>query len=304
MQRKWNLIIVPNSPGQNIYSFHISLRSIAAAVAVAGVVFVLAIASLTYAGFSWHRHRAARISHLQKVIETREAELAQLNREFTVLEELEDKLRTIAGLKPRERSEMGSIVGGQGGPDWETTFQESQTLESQKANDEPWLQYSVDELLDGSLDLKDSFSQVLDIFEREKARLQSVPSICPVASQEAWISSGFGYRKDPITGERRFHEGCDIVAPRGTPVIAPADGIVSFAGWRDGMGRLVEIEHGYGYSTGYAHNSKLLVRKGDIVKRGDVMAHVGSSGRSTGPHLHYEVRLDGKLVNPYQYLVE
>jgi murein DD-endopeptidase MepM/ murein hydrolase activator NlpD len=163
---------------------------------------------------------------------------------------------------------------------------------------------SVQELLEGSLELKDRFAEVLDVFERESARLSSIPSINPVSSQEAWVSSGFGYREDPISGSRRFHDGCDIVAPRGTPVIAPANGIVTFGGWRDGMGRMVEIEHGHGYTTTYGHNDKLLVKKGDLVNRGDLIAYVGSSGRSTGPHLHYEIRLNGRLVNPWKYLVQ
>ena len=94
------------------------------------------------------------------------------------------------------------------------------------------------------------------------------------------------------------------MAPRKTPVIAPAGGVVTYAGWREGLGRTVQIEHGYGYKTIYGHNSKLVVKKGDRVERGDVIAHVGSSGRSTGPHLHYEVHRNDKVVNPYKYVVQ
>lgn len=304
MQKKWNVMIVPNSPGREILSFHLSLRLLSIAGITAASLFILTLAIILYTGHKWQKAKSTQITHLQSEIEARDAELSQLNREFGILEELEDKLRTIAGLKPRERSKFDTAAGGQGGPDWEASAGDLSVQPLAYGLTEPATQRSMQELLDGSLEIKDSFAEVLDVFERESARLSSIPSINPVASQEAWISSGFGYREDPISGKRRFHEGSDIVAPRGTPVIAPADGIVAFSGWRDGMGRMIEIEHGYGYSTVYGHNDKLLVKKGDIVKRGDLISHVGSSGRSTGPHLHYEVRLDGRLVNPYKYLVE
>ena len=164
-------------------------------------------------------------------------------------------------------------------------------------------QLSTDELLREINAAHEGFSEILDAFEREQERLSSIPSINPVYSPEAWISSGYGYRKDPITGNRRFHDGIDIVAPRKTSVIAPADGEVTYAGWRDGLGRMIEIRHGYGYRTTYGHNEKLMVKKGASVKRGDPVALLGSSGRSTGPHLHYEIRINGKLTNPYKYLI-
>ena len=96
----------------------------------------------------------------------------------------------------------------------------------------------------------------------------------------------------------------DIVAPRKTPIIAPADGVVTFAGWREGLGRTIEIRHGYGYRTTYGHSEKLMVKKGERIERGDTIALLGSSGRSTGPHLHYEIRQNSKLTNPYRYVIE
>ena len=94
------------------------------------------------------------------------------------------------------------------------------------------------------------------------------------------------------------------MAPRKTTIIAPADGLVTFAGWRAGLGRTVEIRHGYSYRTIFGHNEKLSVKKGDRVERGDMIAQLGSSGRSTGPHLHYEVKLDSKTQNPYTYVID
>jgi len=307
MQKKWNVMIVPSSPGNRVYNFDLTSRSLRIAAIAGAALLVLVIVSAIYTIHDWKQKKLTQISHLESEINARDAELSQLNREFGLLEELEDKLRTIAGLKPRERSNIDATAGGQGGPGMEPYengfIADPLSGGPETLGGEVTIDHSVQELLEGSLELKDSFAEIMDVFERESTRLLSVPSVNPVASQEAWVSSGFGYREDPISGKRRFHEGTDIVAPRGTPVIAPADGVVTYAGWRDGMGRTVDIEHGYGYTTAYGHNDKLLVKKGDLVKRGDIIAYIGSSGRSTGPHLHYEVRLHGKLVNPWKYLV-
>ena len=113
------------------------------------------------------------------------------------------------------------------------------------------------------------------------------------------VSSEFGLREDPIDGRGRQHKGVDIAAPEGTPVKASADGKVSFSGWQPGYGNMVIIEHAGGYETRYAHNSDNLVRKGEVVKQGQVVASVGSTGRSTGSHLHFEVRREGAAVDPF-----
>ena len=115
--------------------------------------------------------------------------------------------------------------------------------------------------------------------------------------------SGFGYRIDPFTGQVKMHEGLDIAAPPGTPIIAPADGTIKFAGERRGFGLTLEIDHGYGYTTLYGHCQRIDVEEGNRVTRGDVVAHVGSTGRSTGPHLHYEVRVSQIPVNPIHYIL-
>jgi len=129
------------------------------------------------------------------------------------------------------------------------------------------------------------------------------PSIWPVKDDgEGYISSGFGYRDHPISGERTFHNGIDIGVWFDTPVIATADGEVSFAGWRAGYGFLVKIEHGFGYSTRYAHLNEFKVEEGQKVEKGEIIALSGSTGQSTGPHLHYEVRLNNEPQNPKEYI--
>jgi murein DD-endopeptidase MepM/ murein hydrolase activator NlpD len=130
----------------------------------------------------------------------------------------------------------------------------------------------------------------------------SVPSRMPL--EGAALTSGFGMRTHPVLGGRRQHAGIDLAAPTGTPVYATADGVVSRADWYSSYGLYIAIEHGASMQTRFAHLSRLAVATGDSVKKGDLIGYVGSTGRSTGPHLHYEVRIDGLAVNPIPYMVE
>ena len=130
--------------------------------------------------------------------------------------------------------------------------------------------------------------------------LQGIPQVIPAAAQ--YISSGFGYRSDPFDGDAAFHAGLDFKAPFGAPVFAAAWGRVAFVGQRNGYGNVVEIDHGNGLLTRYAHMSAFHARAGQPVRAGEVIGAVGSTGRSTGPHLHFEVRLNGQPVNPRPFL--
>ncbi|WP_066529246.1 M23 family metallopeptidase [Erythrobacter sp. CCH5-A1] len=130
----------------------------------------------------------------------------------------------------------------------------------------------------------------------------SVPSRMPL--EGAALTSGFGMRTHPVLGGRRQHQGIDLAAPAGTPVYATADGVVSRADWYSSYGLYISLEHGASMQTRYAHLSRLAVAAGDSVKKGDLIGYVGSTGRSTGPHLHYEVRVEGLAVNPIPYMVE
>uniref|UniRef100_A0A7C4GF76 M23 family metallopeptidase n=1 Tax=candidate division WOR-3 bacterium TaxID=2052148 RepID=A0A7C4GF76_UNCW3 len=145
-----------------------------------------------------------------------------------------------------------------------------------------------------------SLTEIGNTVSLQQARLRSLPSIWPV---QGWVTSGFGYRSDPFSGAREMHNGLDIVAPAGTPIVAPADGRVVFAGWKMGYGRAVEIDHGWGIVTFYGHCQDILTRTGALVKRGQAIALVGSSGRSTGTHLHYGVKVNGNWVNPGNYIL-
>jgi murein DD-endopeptidase MepM/ murein hydrolase activator NlpD len=146
-----------------------------------------------------------------------------------------------------------------------------------------------------------SLSDLLERLEGKRHRLSSTPSIWPA---KGWLTSRFGNRISPFTGGRQFHAGIDIAGARGTDVIAPARGRVVFAGTRGPLGRTLVIDHGYGIRTIYGHNHENLVKRGQEVERGQVVATLGNTGRSTGPHLHYVVEVKGKAVNPLDYIFD
>lgn len=146
-----------------------------------------------------------------------------------------------------------------------------------------------------------SFDQLKGGALEQKDKLAHIPSVLPINIKDFTMSSGYGYRRDPVYGAQRFHEGLDFAAPTGTEVYATADGIVEIADRKGGYGNMIDITHGYNYLTRYAHLSKIIVSEGDEVKRGQLIGYVGSTGKSTGPHLHYEVRFKDEPQNPVNY---
>jgi murein DD-endopeptidase MepM/ murein hydrolase activator NlpD len=147
-----------------------------------------------------------------------------------------------------------------------------------------------------------SFDRLRQLALEGKDRMDHIPAIQPISEKFLkTMASGYGTRVDPIYRTARFHEGMDFSADIGTPVYATADGTVALAQWHSGYGNLVEVNHGYNYVTRYAHLSKYTVSAGQKVKRGDLVGYVGNTGKSTGPHLHYEVRLNGAPQNPVNY---
>lgn len=147
-----------------------------------------------------------------------------------------------------------------------------------------------------------SYDEIIGLCKQNDERLQCIPAIQPVSNKDLKrTASGYGRRIDPIYKTIKFHHGMDFSADTGTPVYATGDGTIKSSGWESGYGITIEIEHGFGYQTRYAHLSKTLVRRGQKVKRGEVIGLVGSTGKSTGPHLHYEVVNKGRKVNPVNY---
>ncbi len=148
-----------------------------------------------------------------------------------------------------------------------------------------------------------SFDDVFDMAKDKEKMLASIPAIQPVHNEELKrLSSFYGYRHDPIYKIKKFHHGVDFSAPQGTPIHAPGEGkVIKIRRSRRGYGNNIEIDHGYGYITFYAHIKDILVKKGDLVKRGQTIATIGNTGKSTAPHLHYEVRKNGHSVNPIYF---
>ncbi len=156
--------------------------------------------------------------------------------------------------------------------------------------------------LEGTLQEMNGGMRLLELKLGERFSLISAtPAIAPV---RGLLTSGFGYRSDPFTGQKAMHRGIDIVAPAGKEVWASGDGVVTRAGRAQGLGNAVFISHGFGFSTRYGHMSKLIAKEGQRVRRGDVIGLVGSSGRATGTHVHYEIHVDGRAVNPLGYILD
>lgn len=147
-----------------------------------------------------------------------------------------------------------------------------------------------------------SFDDVIDLYANQKDRLDCIPAIQPISNKDLTrTASGYGWRIDPVYHVQKHHDGMDFTCPTGTPIYATGNGKIKFASWRTGYGNCVEIDHGYGYMTRYGHMSQIIAVQGQDVKRGDVIGLVGSTGKSTGPHLHYEVHVNGQHVNPINY---
>lgn len=147
-----------------------------------------------------------------------------------------------------------------------------------------------------------SYNELIALAKGEKERILHIPAIQPIPEKAMkQMASGYGYRRDPVYGISKFHEGLDFACDIGTPVYATGNGRITEAGWNSGYGNEVVIAHGYNYTTRYAHLSKITVKKGETVKRGDKIGETGNTGKSTGPHLHYEVRFKGVPQNPINY---
>jgi murein DD-endopeptidase MepM/ murein hydrolase activator NlpD len=217
-------------------------------------------------------------------------------RQMFLLRDLDTKLRRVVSLGPRDRAQQ---VLGIGGPD-ELGLQNLTTMGEKKQEEAlKEMHQELSQLKGAASKQEASLQMLIEYFEDKRSLYASTPSAWPV---RGWITSPFGNRTSPFSGILKFHEGLDIAAQTGTPVMAPADGVVVKAGFSTGYGNMVEISHGYGIKTLFAHNSRLNVKAGQRIRRGDVISYVGDSGSSTGPHLHYEVRLNGLPVNPVKYM--
>tara|TARA_B100001971_G_C18268036_1_gene596517 strand:- start:89292 stop:90377 length:1086 start_codon:yes stop_codon:yes gene_type:complete len=180
---------------------------------------------------------------------------------------------------------------------WSELIKKSFELSSEYAS----FDYKFRKIKEVASDLESNIHKLDQYLLDKSSILKSTPSILPSVG---WITSYFGIRISPYSGGRKMHEGLDVGAPFGTPIVAPADGIITFAGHKPGFGNFVQIDHGYGIETIYAHAQKVIAKNGQKINRGDLIAKVGSTGYSTGPHLHYEVRVNGIAVDPLYFILD
>jgi|LSQX01.1.fsa_nt_gb murein DD-endopeptidase MepM/ murein hydrolase activator NlpD len=263
-----------------------------------------AVSSETVAGRDAVRQAEARLRAEY------EASIATITAELGDLYDMEKRARNITGLQPRKAARLDSgnvgLDGKGGGP---SSMGPSEHVGEKLTLNPPHLIYgsarpSADLIIEEIRLRTASLSELVRDMEVQKERIERVPAGWPLARGVGRISSGFGYRRDPFSRRVRHHDGVDISARHGTAVRATARGRVVKAEYMNYYGNMVIIDHGDGISTGYAHLSAMNVRPGATVGRGDVIGAVGSTGKSTGAHLHYEVRVKGRQVNPAKYLVD
>ena len=270
-----------------------------AAVRQSAIGIVVAVAGFALAYFLWESPRERELRERAELVEDR---LEMLNRRADKALEVMEDLASRDNNFYRVMMQAEPITAGQ----------RYAGLERQRNYD------AIDSMADSKLlrlttDKLDQLDQMLytqsksyDFLANEVAnmtdRTAHIPAIQPISEKYLRaMASGYCYRRDPIYGTSKFHEGMDFSSPIGTPVYATGNGTVTNASWKSQYGNLIEISHGYNYTTRYAHLSEILVKPGQAVKRGDLIGKVGNTGKSTGPHLHYEVRFRGQPQNPVNY---
>ena len=231
------------------------------------------------------------VSNIDKI----QSRLKELDQQILDIEEKDKALRTYAGMPEVDKDIRKLGIGG-------LTLKKPNVLD----NIAPAVSKEISQL---HLDIEKlsrqvnfelvSYEKIYDRVKGDIDRIRHIPSIRPVSG--GFLNSSFGYRQDPIDDIRRFHQGQDITVPTGTPIFAPADGLVKRAYYIGGFGNHIKLKHSSGYSTTYAHLSKIFVRHGQKIKRGDIIGETGNTGRSTAPHLHYEVHYRGTPKNPLDY---
>lgn len=224
------------------------------------------------------------------------SKLEDMEKQLSKLKDFDKRIRIIANL---EKGQETASFMGMGGPSPSDVREKLRTEKDEKGLVQQ-MRTDIERLKSEATSQEESLSELEKLLQTKKEVLVHTPSIWPV---QGWVTSGFGFRTNPFTGLTQMHEGIDISNRVGFPITAPADGIISDVGSDWAYGRILVISHGFGMITRYSHLNNVLVRVGQKVKRGDKIAEVGTSGKTTGPHLHYEVRLNGIPVNPIRYIL-
>ena len=306
MRRRYTVIVIDKS-GRPIKKASVSTRLIFAAIILS---FIL-ISSFCLFGYNSHKMKAYKgtATYLQSKVSLQTEEIHEQRRQIQAfanqlnslkdhmarLDELERKIRKLADIETDSNDNNYYGIGGFMPDDLDSNLD----LDSEHDRLVKNIHEQVSQLAVASGDEEKNLRGLFGTLKKQRNILSATPSIMPT---EGHITSRFGYRKSPFTGRIGLHKGIDISNKKGTPIMAAADGVVSFAGSRGLFGQIITIDHGHGLVTYYAHLSKFLKKEGVRVKKGEIIAEMGSTGRTTGPHLHYEVRLNGVSVNPIKYI--
>lgn len=239
-----------------------------------------------------HKIQNVEMAEQKDKLDSYESYVTNLQETIASYESYAKKLNIMAGLKSPDI--IGDEVGlGGGDPD--------SNGEPVEASGQTLSLASVQNLAQKASSVESNLGTLVNFFESQSVRLASTPTIWPTAG---WLVSSYGNRTDPFTGKWTFHYGIDIATNHGNPVVATADGIVVRAAFDKLLGNNVVLAHTGGLTTTYGHLSRMNAKPGQKVKRGDLIGAVGKTGKATGPHVHYEVRVDGRAVNPYNYILE
>lgn len=303
----WIIQILPEGSGSS-HSYRLHKRT--ALLGLGAFVGLLGLTSMFFLGMlgrgdaieELRRFRAENLA-LISTLDAMEGRSGRLGRALDDLAAREQRFRLLAGLPLYESDVYDVGVGGPGGE--ESVGTELLGVAPDLAKTATDVTLDLDQLLRRAELLATSLGEAADSVATKRDQFGRMPAIWPVLAEDSWISSGFSYnRLHPLLGYRRPHPGIDISAAEGSFVIASGGGRVVFAGPERGYGRLVEIDHGDGYRSRYAHLARVDVRVGQTVDRGTVIGEVGRSGLTTGPNLHYEVLRDDRPVNPWNYLLD
>jgi biotin carboxyl carrier protein len=301
-ERRWTVMLVPHGSGAS-RAVEVSQTVVKALLGIGGVVALLFLVlggTALSRGVSVTRTRSLERENrlLASEIQRLRERLVGLRDTLNVFSEREQGLRLLAGLSPTDRDVQ---QGGIGGPAGKWSERDSLSAAGPNGMQALAARVDMDQLTRRANILARSMSEALDSASSHQARYAAMPSLMPT---KGWLTSAFAReRVHPILHLARPHEGIDVTAPMGAEIEAPASGVVTQVTWVEGYGNMLTIDHGYGLVTRYAHCSKILVARGQRVKRGQKVALVGSTGLSTGPHLHYEVWVNGHPVNPMKYVL-
>ncbi len=299
--KKYTFIFVPDVTGKFIRFS--TPRTVVKAFAFLALVSVVAFSYFSYTVMEKSKdlvelEKLRAITADQKLeIQRFSKKIKQVESQLGRLEKFDRKLRVITALERQDQT----AKFGTGGPNIDSDISFATKSKKYSQSLLASLNKDIVRIKNQAEAQESSFFELDEFFKEQSSLLSHTPSIWPV---KGWVTSTFGYRRSPFSGLREMHEGIDVATHMKAPIIAPANGIVTRVGYHRGYGNLVEIDHGYGVVTRFGHNSKNVVKLGQKVKRGNVIALVGSTGRSTGPHMHYEVLLNGVPVNPNSYIFE